>query len=121
MAMIRLQASRVLRVVAVATVGSLGLMSLTRADDGHPSPAAVPFGITKPSKELKLAFAGPGLVADVAIKQGDHVTKDQILATQDDRQDVIALKPIEAEAKSTEKSRIQHCRPSREAGQIRPD
>ncbi len=72
-------------------------------DAGTASPSIVITGITRPSKELKLAFAAPGLVSDVAVKEGDLVGEKQILASQDSRQDVFALKSMQSEADSIEK------------------
>lgn len=59
--------------------------------------------ISKPSKELKLAFGAPGLVKDVPIREGDHVKVNQVLAQQDDRQDQAAYESAKREAESTAK------------------
>ncbi len=73
------------------------------ADTPAASPAIITSGITRPSKELKLAFAAPAIVSDVAVKEGDPVTEKQILATQDSRQDVHALHSMQIEADNTDK------------------
>ncbi len=59
--------------------------------------------ITKPSQESKLSFAGPGLVVDVAVKDGDFVKKGQILASQDTREDEFAYQSMKLEAESSDK------------------
>lgn len=38
---------------------------------------------TKPSQEVELDFSAPGLIAEVNVKEGDAVQKDQVLAKQD--------------------------------------
>jgi len=68
-----------------------------------PPKMIVAIGITKPSNERKLPFPTPGLVSDVAVKEGDAVKKGQILASQDSRQDEFTLKSDEREANSEEK------------------
>jgi multidrug efflux pump subunit AcrA (membrane-fusion protein) len=60
-------------------------------------------GITRPSQELKLAFASPGIVSDVSVKEGDQVNAKQVLASQDSRQDVWALKSLQSKADSMDK------------------
>jgi multidrug efflux pump subunit AcrA (membrane-fusion protein) len=75
------------------------------ADDASPAVSPTPVvvtGITKPSEERKLAFAAPGLVGDVAVKEGDAVTENQLLASQDSRQDEFALKSMLLDANSDE-------------------
>ena len=59
--------------------------------------------ITKPSLEVKLTFAAPGLVKDVFVNEGDHVKAGQVLAHQDDRQDQAELESASLEAKSQAK------------------
>jgi RND family efflux transporter MFP subunit len=58
---------------------------------------------TRPSMEAKVAFSQPGLVLEVNVNVGDHVKAGQILARQDDRQDVAELQRIQMEADSTAK------------------
>ena len=105
----------------VVLLGALSLLlpaAVWSANDAPLSPnTIVVTGITKPSEERKLAFALPGVVADVAIKDGDVVKKGQILASQDDRQEQFALKSdareANSEAKVTSESRDEdHTMPS---------
>src|SRR5688572_28401884 len=49
-------------------------------------------GETVPSKEMDLAFAVPGRVAEVAIKEGDVVEAGQLLMQQDVAADQALLK-----------------------------
>ena len=72
-------------------VGSFGVLSIQPApaaaqaqverDNGAASLSEKYF--TKPSQEVDLDFSAPGLVAQVLVKEGDVVKKDQLLATQD--------------------------------------
>jgi len=59
--------------------------------------------ISKPSEELKLAFQTPGVVKDVPVNEGDHVTAGQVLAKQDDREDQATYESMKLEAESTAK------------------
>jgi multidrug efflux pump subunit AcrA (membrane-fusion protein) len=68
-----------------------------------PAQSVTTTGITKPSQELKLSFAGPGLVSDVSVKEGDAVEEKQVLASQDSRQDELALKSLQSDADSMDK------------------
>jgi RND family efflux transporter MFP subunit len=99
-----------LLVSAAVMAGTTGLVTgpfsrMSKADAPSDSTAApvTAIGITKPSRESKLAFAAPGLVVDVGVKDGDVVTKDQILASQDSREDEIAYDSMKLEADSDEK------------------
>jgi RND family efflux transporter MFP subunit len=103
---------RVALFLAVLGAGSVLISSpLQAANDASPSAAAVSptpdgllvTGITRPSKESKLSFAAPGLVSDVAVKDGDAISKGQSLASQDDRQEQFTLKSDEREANSSDK------------------
>jgi RND family efflux transporter MFP subunit len=96
------------RKITVAILGALALLpfsSAVRSADNAPPSAGtiVVTGITKPSEERHLAFAGPGLVSSVSVKEGDIVKKGQVLAAQDSRQDQFALKSYEREANSSDK------------------
>jgi multidrug efflux pump subunit AcrA (membrane-fusion protein) len=94
---------------AAALLGGLGLVSarLSAADNPQsPTPSPTPIvtlGITKPSEELKLAFSAPGLVSDVGVKEGDAVDEKQVLASQESRQDELALKSAQSDADSMDK------------------
>jgi RND family efflux transporter MFP subunit len=65
-------------------------------------PPTVP-AISKPSEELKLSFQSPGIVKEVPVNEGDHVTAGQLLAKQDDREDQQAYNSMKLEADSTAK------------------
>jgi RND family efflux transporter MFP subunit len=58
-------------------------------------------GQTKPSQEVRLAFAAPGIVTDVPVKEGDRVKAGQLLAKQDDRQDRAELEKMKLDAAAT--------------------
>jgi multidrug efflux pump subunit AcrA (membrane-fusion protein) len=72
--------------------------------DDHSSSAAAGtvFGISKPSQELKLTFAAAGIISNVSVKQGEVVKAGQILATQDNSQDLIAADVLKVDAESTD-------------------
>lgn len=57
-------------------------------------------GITKPSVHAKLGLNQLGVVLDLPVKEGDHVTKGQLLLQQDARQEQAALEAMELEANS---------------------
>jgi multidrug efflux pump subunit AcrA (membrane-fusion protein) len=89
----------------VALLGGLSLLlpiAALSANDVSPTTTIVT-GITRPSEERKLTFAAPGLVSDVAVKDGDVVKKGQLLASQDDRQEQFTLKSYVREASSDDK------------------
>ena len=56
---------------------------------------------TRPSMDVKVAFAAPGLVSEVNVNVGDTVKAGQVMARQDDRQDVAELQRLQIEANST--------------------
>lgn len=47
--------------------------------------------ITKPSQDVTLSFVRPGRVVEILVKEGDHVEKGQLLARQDDSEELAAL------------------------------
>jgi membrane fusion protein, multidrug efflux system len=57
---------------------ALGLFCI--AADTAPSPTYE--GITRPSSDISMAFARPGIISEIHVKEGDTVTKGQILAKQ---------------------------------------
>jgi multidrug efflux pump subunit AcrA (membrane-fusion protein) len=73
----------------------------SRADDTKSTSQPLITAFSKPSKELKLVFAAPGIVMDVPVKEGDSVTAGQILAKQDDGQDQQDLAKLKLDAAST--------------------
>lgn len=82
----------------------LAVAWISRAAEPAASTApVVASAITKPCKERQLKFAGPGIVSEVAVTEGDLVKLHQVLARQDSRQDEWQLKSDLREADSTEK------------------
>ena len=47
--------------------------------------------ISKPSQDVTLSFVRPGPVVELKVKEGDHVEKGQLLAQQDDSEEIKAL------------------------------
>lgn len=95
------------RAVTAGLVGGFSLLLAigwqSRADEpASPAPVTVT-AITRPSKERQLKFAGPGIVAEVDIKDGDFVKAHQVLAKEDSRQDEQQYLSDKREAESTEK------------------
>ncbi len=68
--------------------------------------------ITKPSKEIILKFLMPGRIADVLVKDGEHVANDQLLIMMDDEAEQIKLQQIQAEAQ--DQTRVQAARAEQE-------
>src|SRR5271155_2394415 len=91
------------RAVTAALLSGLGVLLavgwVTRADEPA-SPGVVVSGITRPSKERQLKFGGPGIVAEVDVKDGDIIKAHQVLAKQDSRQDEQQLLSDKREADS---------------------
>lgn len=94
MALLHRFTTRLLVAVAVGLVGTVAIAQVPSQSRSTVS------GITVPSRKLKLSFAAPGLVTETLVKEGDKVTKDQLLATQDDRMDKKQLEGILIEANS---------------------
>lgn len=83
----------------------LGVGGAALAAQEAPSSADQPLtytGITKPSEQRGLNFNGPGVVAQVLVKEGDFVKKGQLLAKQDDRADQADLKTLQAKLASSD-------------------
>jgi RND family efflux transporter MFP subunit len=78
---------------------SLFGVGITRGDDSK-STGTLITAFSKPSKELKLVFAVPGIVMEVPVKEGDPVKAGQILAKQDDGQDQQDLSKMKMDAAS---------------------
>ena len=91
------------RCAAVAIL--LGSCGFALAAQEAPSEADQPVtftGITKPSEQRGLNFNGPGVVAEVLVKEGEFVKKGQLLAKQDERADQADLKTLEAKLASSD-------------------
>lgn len=81
--------------VAVGAAGLGGAPLMAAPGGAAPMGGSVERGVTRPSDERKLVFAGPGVVGKVDIKDGDPVKAGQSLALQDDR---VERKQLEANA-----------------------
>jgi RND family efflux transporter MFP subunit len=57
--------------------------------------------ITAPSKDVTLAFVRPGLIAEVAVKEGSDVKANQVLVRQDDAAEKAQLEQLKAQAEDT--------------------
>ena len=68
-----------------------------RGDDAGSDKAIEP-AISRPSEERKIAFAAPGLISDVAVKEGDVIKVGQVLAQQDDEEEQAALRSLQLDA-----------------------
>lgn len=77
--MLKMKLARVLCLAAVAT-SSVALVAQERENVGS---GLSEKSFTKPSQEVELDFSAPGLIAEVNVKEGDAVQKDQVLAKQD--------------------------------------
>jgi multidrug efflux pump subunit AcrA (membrane-fusion protein) len=60
-----------------------GLLSAQERENAADPATLSEKSFTKPSQEVDLDFSAPGLVIEVAVKEGDVVKKDQVLARQD--------------------------------------
>jgi RND family efflux transporter MFP subunit len=85
--MSELKINRLLSAVLCTTLASLALPALADIE-----------AITKPSQDVTLSFVHPGLVAEVAVKEGDKVEKDQMVVKQDDRAEVAVRDQAKAQA-----------------------
>ncbi len=103
-------AMRNLNLAAIAVL--ICLLPQGWAHGADPSPTAAPAvepGVVDANTRapvnqvIKATFALPGIVANVSVNEGDHVKAGQIMAKQDDRQDVAELQRIQIEADSTSK------------------
>jgi RND family efflux transporter MFP subunit len=90
---------RTLQAAAVLAVLLAGL-ALPAAQPAANGPKGIP-AITRPSGDRTLSFVRPGLIMEMAVEKGDAVTKDQIVAKQDDREERELLLAAKEEAEST--------------------
>ncbi len=63
--------------------------------------------ITKPSQDVTLSFVHPGLVAEVSVKEGDRVKKDDVVVKQDDRSERALLDQAKAQAEDNTRVEAQ--------------
>lgn len=107
---------RVGRVVALALATVVGGVALRAAPDAGTSTGSYQ-AVTKPSQERSLAFSYPGVVREVAVKEGDKVKADQTLMKLDDRIDRATLAYLEIDANSPLK--VEYARKSRDEKQVK--
>ncbi len=106
--------TRPLVVVTAAAVLATAVLASPADDARRPAPPAAPPegtsaavdpsiepAISHPCLESNLKFPVPGIVAEVTVKEGDHVSADQLLAKQEDREEQVALREMELDANST--------------------
>jgi len=60
--------------------------------------------ITMPSADITLSFIVPGRIADIRVKEGDTVQKDQVLANLDDKPERIQAEQLKVQA--TDRNKI---------------
>jgi RND family efflux transporter MFP subunit len=94
---------RTILIASSALLAIAGLGQFSHAGEPSAAPSVSASAITRPSKESKLAFAAPGLVADVAVQDGDTVKKGQILASQDSREAKAEFDATDLDAQSNDK------------------
>jgi RND family efflux transporter MFP subunit len=84
------------------TLVAMGLCGLgaSLGADSKSTGETILTAFSRPSKELKLVFAAPGIVLDVPVQEGDLVKAGQILAKQDDEQDQQDLAKLQLDAAS---------------------
>jgi RND family efflux transporter MFP subunit len=78
--------------VSIAAAGSLSAAE-------SPDKAGIQ-AITRPSGDRVLSFVRQGLIMEMSVDKGDPVKKDQMVAKQDDREEVELLKVAQSEAES---------------------
>lgn len=71
------------------------------SDDAVTTEQLIEPAVSRPSEERRLAFYGPGVVAEVHVKEGDPVKEGQVLAKQDDKDELVALEKAKQDAAST--------------------
>lgn len=97
---------RLLGVLAIPSLLLLGSSLPGAAQDEQPATRSLSRGmnsdlvkgVTKPSKEMDLAFALLGQVSEVLVKEGERVEQGQVLMKQDSRADMARLQGLEAKA-----------------------
>ncbi len=88
------------RLSAAAVTAALAALPVLCGADAPPADPAIEPAISRPVVEAKLAFPAPGIVADVLVHEGDHVTVGQVLAKQDDAEEQEALASLKLAADS---------------------
>jgi RND family efflux transporter MFP subunit len=82
------------------TAAELEGISASSAElEGISAPSAKLEGISAPSADIMLSFVLGGRVAEVLVKDGDFVKKNQLLARLDDKTERIQLTQLKAQAK----------------------
>lgn len=81
-------------------LGFIGLTAVSARAQAGPEEGVV-VAYTEPSKRLKLAFNGLGVIREVKVKEGDVIKQGQVLVQQDDEVEALEFERLEAEASST--------------------
>ena len=79
-----------------------GLAAATPAAAQPSSTQGLERGVTKPLHEPKLVFYGPGVVMKVHVKEGDVIKAGDVLAIQDDREELAKLEVAKGEVVSAQ-------------------
>lgn len=101
----------------IVTLGLAVVVACASALAGTPSANEVYRGVTKPSDERSLPFSYPGIVKEVAVKEGQPVKAGDLLMKLDDRIDRFNLDQLNIEANSTLK--VEYAEKSREQKRVR--
>jgi RND family efflux transporter MFP subunit len=88
----------------IVAIAALFLPTTSQGGAGDPVPAEAIQAITTPSADITLSFVVAGRIADVSVKQGDFVTKGQLLAYLDDQPERIQAQQYKIQA--ADKTRI---------------
>lgn len=70
-------------------------------------PATLIEAVTRPSDDRSLSFVHPGRVGEMFVKEGQRITKDQVLARQDDVEELSQLKQAQMQAADDVRVRAQ--------------
>ncbi len=92
------------RLGMVTMAGALGLLCVmvgtARAQASSSGVEQTALGKTEPSARRQLSFNGPGVILDVAVKEGDHVKEGQLLMSEDARMEEKLLEAMKLESDS---------------------
>jgi RND family efflux transporter MFP subunit len=94
-----MRSSKLVAVLAVCTIGVAGV-AISSAEP----PAAnqqVYQGVSRPSRDITMAFTRPGVVAEVKVQRGEEVKEGQLVARQDDREEQANLKIDKVKSEDT--------------------
>jgi RND family efflux transporter MFP subunit len=88
-------------IARIRTVSFLALVLFSWASSPSLSIAAEIEAISAPSADITLSFVVPGRLAEVLVKEGDLVKKDQLLGRLDDKPERIQAQQLKAQADDT--------------------